>query len=174
MTLPGQSLQLDDTEAIGLLTKTKVIVKKSKVESRTFDLAEVDEFTVDQAKITGWLNTAKKFLVLVFYPLAVLGSFFSRIIQALIYAAIGLLFALRCEATLSYSATLRLAVVAITPCIIVKTVLGVAGVHLPLAGLWYFLGALGYLFFGVKACSGADEPLALQANVSSEGPTTQG
>ena len=111
------------------------MIVKDEIETRTFRLSEVENYTLNQPVIWGWLDTAIKFFAPVFYPLAVLGSFFFRIIQALIYAAIGLLFASRTKAKLSYSALLRLAIVAVTPCIIVKTVLNVSDVHLHVAGL---------------------------------------
>ena len=88
------------------------------------------------------------------YPIALLSSYVYRIIQALIFAAIGLLFVSMCRVSLSYGALLRLAVVAMTPSMIVKTVFALAGIHLPcIVLLLYFLITLAYLYFGVHACS---------------------
>ena len=120
------------------------------------DLSQVKNFVLDSDRIMGWLDTAGKFLVIAIYPFALLGSYVYRIVQVLIYAAIGLLFASRCRVMLSYAALLRLAVVAVTPCVLLKTMLGLAGVNLPYAWLIYLLIALTYLFFAVKAVS---EPL---------------
>jgi len=158
----GQIQSLDNTDAFVLLTKTKLISRQSKSESRTYDLTNVQHFVLDQDKITGWLNTAKKILVPFLYPFAGLGSFIFRIIQSLIYAAIGLLFAAWCKTKLSYPALLRLAVTAVTPCIIVRTVFECASVKLPLAGLWFFLAAMGFLFYGIKACSQIEEPATIE------------
>jgi hypothetical protein len=63
---------------------------------------------------------------------------------------------------LSYPALLRLAVTAVTPCIIVRTVLEYASVKLPLAGLWFFLAAMGLLFYGIKACSQIEKPPTIE------------
>ncbi len=145
---------LEDANTFCLLTKTSVIWRQRKFETRTFDLSEVKNFVLDSERITGWLHTFKKFVVIAMYPFALLGSYVYRIVQALIYAAIGLLFASLCKITLSYSALLRLAITAVTPCIIVSTVLGLAGVYLPM--FLYLLAALGYLFFGVKVISQTD------------------
>ena len=87
------------------------------------------------------------------YPLALLSSYVYRIIQALIYAAIGLLFASTCKVTLSYGALLRLAVAAMTPCMIIKMIFGLAGVAFPCIGILYILIILAYLYFGVYSCS---------------------
>jgi len=149
----GTIESLEDPNTICLLTKTKVIWRQSNVETRAIDLSEVKHFVLDSGRIMGWLHTVGKFLVVIMYPFALLGSYVYRIVQALIYAAIGLLFASLCKVTLPYSALLRLAIVAVTPCVLLKTVLGLVGVHLPYAWLIYLLIALGYLFFGVKAIS---------------------
>ena len=78
-----------------------------------------------------------------------------RIVQALIYAAIGLLFASFCKTTLSYAALIRLAVAAVTPCIIVGTILSFTDTSIP--AFLYLVAALVYLFFAVKSISSVPE-----------------
>jgi hypothetical protein len=164
----GSTSSLEGTKAIGLVTSTQAIFKKSKIETRTFSFNDIEQFTLDKDKITGWLDTAKTFVAAALYPLAVLGSFIVRIIQLLIYAVIGMLFASWCKGNRTYGELLRLSVVAVTPCIIVKTILGIGQIHIPYAGLWYFLGAMGFLFFGVKAAS-QDECPTTDSTAPSEG-----
>ena len=151
----GSIDSLENTDALCLVTKTKLIIRKNEFQTQTFELTEVKDFVLDSERIMDWLHTAKKFLVIIMYPFALLVSYLYRIVQALIYAAIGLLFASSCKVRLFYATLLRLAIVAVTPCVLVNTVLGIAGVHLPYAGLIYLLVTLGYLFFGVKATSEA-------------------
>jgi hypothetical protein len=100
-----------------------------------------------------FLHITKKVFAIILYPIALLSSYVYRIIQALIFAALGLLFASFCKVSLSYAALLRLAIVAMTPCMIIKTAFGLAGVHFPYAGLLYLLVTLAYLCFAVYACS---------------------
>ena len=147
----GKIGSLEDANTMCLLTKSNFIWREGEFETRAFDLSEVEHFVLDSERITGWLETIKKFFVIAISPFALLGSYVYRIVQALIYAAIGLLFASLCKITLSYSALLRLAITAVTPCIIVSTVLGLGGIYLPM--FFYLLAALGYLFFGVKVIS---------------------
>jgi len=150
----GSIESLEDANAFFLLTDNSMIIRKSDIETQTIDLSQIESFTMDSARITRWLNIIKKLLVVIMYPVVLLSSYVYRIIQALIFAAVGLLFASLCKVSLSYGALLRLAVVAMTPCMIVKTVFGLAGVHLPCGvGLVYLLVALAYLYFGVYACS---------------------
>jgi hypothetical protein len=150
----GQITSLEGTDALCLLTSDKLITKKSKFENRTYDLSKVKKFVVNSERITGWLHILKKFLVIVVYPLALFGSYVFRIVQALIYAAIGLLFASWCKVTLSYPSLLRLAVVAITPSLLVKTIFSIAGIHLPCyTSLIFLIITLAYLYFAVKSIS---------------------
>lgn len=165
----GTIISLEDSDAFCLLTKNSLITRENKFETQTYDLSQVEHFVLDGDRIMSWLKTSKKFLVIVIYPFALLGSYVYRIVQALIYAAIGLLFASFCKVVLSYNTLLRLATVAVTPCIIAGTVFDLAGVSLP-APL-YLLAALGYLFFGVKAVSQippAEE--YLQDSIETESP----
>ncbi len=151
----GQIESIEETDAFCLLTGNKVIIKKSKFENRTYDLSNVKAFALDSEQITGWLHIGRKFLAVVIYPFALLGSYVYRIVQVLIYAAIGLLFASFCKTTLSYAALTRLAVVAVSPCIIVGTILGLADTSIPY--FLYLVAALVYLFFAVKSISGIPE-----------------
>lgn len=149
----GAARTLADANAFALITETEAIFKKSEIETQTFSFRDIDEFTLDQDMVTGWLAAAKKVVPPVLYVLAVLGAFVFRILQALIYACIGMMFASWCKARFTYASLLRLSIVAVTPGIIVETVLDVAQVNLPYAILWYFLAAMGFLYFGVKAAS---------------------
>ncbi len=142
-----------DANAFCLLTKNSIIMKQSMLETRTYDLSQVKKLTVSGDDIMKLLHTAKKFLLIILYPILLLSSYVYRIIQALIFAAIGLLFASMCKVSLQYGALLRLAIVAMTPCMIIKTVFGLAGVYFPCISLLYIAITLAYLYYGAYACS---------------------
>ena len=164
----GKIQSLEDTEAYVLLTRTKFIHRQSELEYRTYNLSQIKEFALDKEQITEWLNLVKKFSIPILFPFILLGLYIFRIIQALIYAAIGLCFASLCNTKLSYPALIRLSVVAVTPCIIFRTVFVCASIELPLAGLWFFIVAMGFLFIGVKACSQSEGPTNLEDDFSSD------
>jgi len=166
----GEIQSLDGTDAFVLLTKTKLIYRQSDVEYRTYDLSGIKEFVLDRGRIMGWLNIVKKLIIPVLLPFILLGSYIFRIIQALIYAAIGLIFVGFCRVNLSYDALVRLAVIAVTPCIIVRTIFEIASVHVPMAGLWFFLLAMGYLFVGVRANSQPVELSSSEDNIFPDSP----
>ncbi len=146
----GTYTNLKETEALGLLTASEVIVKKSDVETRTFNVSNIEQLTLNKQKISGWLETARRYAAVTIFPFAVAGSFVFRIVQVLIYALLGMLMASLCKTQLLYLSLVRLSVVAITPCIIVRTMLGIFDFRLPYAGLWFFIAAMTYLFLAVR------------------------
>ncbi|MHC4204570.1 MAG: DUF1189 family protein [Planctomycetota bacterium] len=150
----GQITSLGDTDALCLLTDNMLITKESEFKSKAYDLSNVKAFVVDSERVTGWLNFMRKFVVVFVFPFTLLCYYSFRIIQALIYAAIGLLFASWCKVTLTYATLLRLAVVAMTPCLLVKAIFLIAGIRLHcLTSLIFLIVTLAYLFFAVKANS---------------------
>lgn len=149
----GKTTSLEGTEARALVTKTELIYKKSDIETRSFSFKDIKDFTLDQQVISGLLTVFRKYVAVVSFPFAVLGSFVFRIVQLLIYAAIGLLFAKWCKTSRPYDTLLRLSAMAVTPVIIVSTILDMANVKIPWQGLLYFIAAMAYLFFGIKTVS---------------------
>ena len=151
-----------------LLTKTKLIARQApRNETRVYDLAPVDNFSLDRADLERWLGMAKSGLVFLIYPFALLFSFVYRILQALLYGVIGLLFTAVLKVPLGYQALVRLSAVAVTPAIILDKLHDLASKQIPLWWLFCFLLAMGYLFFAVK--SNADIP---RAGVAEPGPLT--
>jgi len=154
----GTVTSLADSNAYALITKTEAIYRENETQTRTFSFANIKDFTLDQAKLNKWLATFQKLFVPLMYPFALAFSYGYRIIQALIYAAVGLLFAQGFKTKIEYPAMLRLAVVAVTPAIIINTVVTLAGVVTCGIWLFYLAIAMAYLAFGVKAVSEAQYP----------------
>jgi hypothetical protein len=146
----GQYQTLENTDAKFLLTKSKLIMSKSTMETQTYDLSNVQSFYLDRARVEGWLVTVSRWFGPVLYPLALIFSFIFRAIQILIYALIGLLFAQMLHAKLDYKTLMRLAAISITPVLMLDLLFEFVPVRIP---GWWLLGiviALGYLFFAVK------------------------
>ena len=155
----GTVTSLADSNAFLLITKTEAIYKKNEVQSQTYSFADIKDFTLTQAKINKWLEVFRTVAIPVMYPFVLAFSYVYRIIQVLIYAAIGLLFAQGFRAKIEYPVLLRLAVVAVTPAIIINTIVSLSGYVF--CGMWllYFAIAMVYLAFGVKAVSESQRPM---------------
>ncbi len=156
--LTGEFESLAGTEARVLVTRNQVFVKNKPHETRVYDLSGVKEFSVDRARVEGWLQLVQKWLVVILFPFTVFFAFCYRVMQAFIYGLIGLIFAKILHAPLGYMASVRLAIIAVTPVLILNTVVTLSKVRIPAWWLIGFLIAMGYLFFGVKAATAAPEP----------------
>lgn len=150
----GEITSLEGSKAHVLLTESTLTVRKSARETRTVDLSDVSDFRLDKQMVYGWLMTLKRWLVVALYPFALVFSYAYRVVQALLYALIGLAFANMLGVALSYQTSMRLAVIATTPAIILNTVHSVAGLQIPWWWLICFVLAMAYLFVAVKAGAG--------------------
>lgn len=147
----------ENTQAFLLLTRNQLAVRKNPHETRLYNLAGVQDLTLDRAAAERVLGFCKRYLAFFSYPVALLGSYVYRILQALIYAAIGLLFASLLKAPLEFPELLRLACVAMTPAVLADTLRGIVGYPSSLVWLFLcFLLAMGYLLFAVRVNSPLD------------------
>lgn len=154
----GHYTTLTGTTAGILVMKDKIIMKKNEQETRIYELNKTDNYSFNKDTATKFLTQLKKWAPLFIYPLLVLTTFIYRLLQALIYAWIGLLFAHFMKVSLHYKELLRLTMIAITPTIIVGTILTFLQITFPYQGLFYFLLAMLYLVFAIHA--NKEEPVA--------------
>jgi Protein of unknown function (DUF1189) len=148
--LTGQYTSLKDTSAKLLLTRNHLMFRNNG-RIRSTDLKDVKSFHMDQARAEKWLHFVRTWVTIIFFLIALVFSFIYRTIQALIYALIGMLFASIMKVKLDYLTLMRLAIVAVTPAVIVDTVHGLWNIHTPLWSLVCFVIAMAYLAFGIKA-----------------------
>ena len=160
----GQINSLIDTSAVLLLTETKLIIKKSDRETQVFALSEIEDFRIDQDVIYGWLRIAQKWLAVVFFPFLVLGSFVYRLVQVLIYGIIGMLFASILKTDIEFQSLISIAIMAITPVVILDTFMGPPGISAVFWRFLCFLISMGFLFYGIKANSNPPD----RSNISLE------
>ncbi|HTR45273.1 MAG TPA: DUF1189 family protein, partial [Thermodesulfovibrionales bacterium] len=149
----GKITSLTGSEAAALLTGSTLLVRKSPSETRTFELSEIGDLVIDQSKLYEWTEIIKDNFVFVLYPLTLLFSFLFRTVQALIFAVIGMTFAKNLKLSLPFQAAVSLAIVAMTPALILSVVYSALGLKTSLWWLISFVISLGYLFFAVKAQS---------------------
>ena len=149
--LTGKFTSLDETGAKMLVTKSKVLVRRSRAETRVYDLSGVRSFSLTQAKMRDWLHLGVKWFPVIAYPFVVLFSFVYRIIQVFLYGGLGVLFARSAKVSLDCQSLVRLAAIAVTPAIILDTIRDLAGWKVQHWWLVCFAVAMAYLFFAVKA-----------------------
>lgn len=149
----GQVDSLKKSGALALLTKTKLIMRKSPEESRMLDLSGIDSLVIDQSRIYDWIETFIEYFPFVLYPFSLIFSLLFRLVQAIIYALIGLYYTRYLKLNLKYYSLISLSIVSMTPAIILDTIYNYIDVTIPFWWLIDFFIALGYLFFAVKSNS---------------------
>jgi len=138
-----------------LVTSTEVIVRKSALETRVFQLAPVSHLVVDGPTVQRWIGTLSLFLPPFLYCVLVPFGWAWNLACAAVLALVGLLFARGRAPRLEFAAVMRIAAVALTPVILLDTLL--AAVHARFPG-WAVVSlgiGLAYTWFGVRAAQGA-------------------
>ena len=156
----GQYTSLEEAKAPILITQNEAILEqRNQVETRTYSFQEISFFELNREIINNFLKACKEWFAIVLYPIAFVWYYPYRIVQALIYAIVGLIFARFANARPSFAALMRLSVVAMTPVLLVEAAFRSLGI--PFLPSWGFLGlflVLCLLFYGVKANANNPEP----------------
>jgi hypothetical protein len=147
----GQVTSLTGSEALVLLTKTKLFFKRGTEESRTLDLSDIDSLVIDQSRLYDWMETFLEYFALVLYPVALFFAFLFRMFQAIIYSLIAISLNKSFKLNFKYKALLSLSIVSMTPAIILDTLYNYFELAIPLWWLIDFALAFGYLIFALKA-----------------------
>lgn len=152
----GKTTSLKGTDAVALLTDTRLIFKKNDAESRIFELDKVDDLVINQSKLYDWIDSLLEYFPFVIYLFLLLVSFLFRLAQGLIYTLIGVYYAKYRKLQLRFAAVMSLTVVSMTPSIILDTAYNYLNVTVPFWWLIDFAVALGYLFFAIRANSSGE------------------
>lgn len=148
----GKYTDIQQAKVPMLVTQDKVMTYQPKQnEIRTYSLENTPNMTLDNNQLNSLITKATWWLMLVIYPVVVLMTFLYRIIQALIYGALGMIFVKILGASLTYQQSMRLAIVAVTPAIILATIFDFFYINIPYELTFYFLVSMGYLFFAIKS-----------------------
>lgn len=152
----GEITTLDHTVTEGvLLTKDRLLVKRAHHNDlQELDLSQVRSFTLNREIILDWLGPfalVMSLAVLLFMPFLALAY---RLTISLLLSAVGQAAAQGVGAPLEWAACFRLAVVAMSPGILISTIIPllIPGAFIG-SGWWLAFGGLnvGYMAFGILA-----------------------
>lgn len=152
----GEITSLDDTDALFLVTETHMTYKKNETTTETTTLADFPDIAITRETASGFLEVVRKYALPILFPFALILSFISRIVQALVAVAIGMVLTAIFRVQLSFLSVLRIAVLALTPCILIQMILSLIGIPIPGIGLLCIFIVLFYLSLGVWAASRKD------------------
>lgn len=144
-----------NTSPGALLTSDMLHIRKSAHELRRIELSDVESFAIDQDIVSGWASSVHRWWLMVAIPCCLIGSIVFRCLQNLFYAALGLGLASLRGQKLSFDCSMRLAAIAVTPVILLDTLMSLASIQSPPFFLWPLAGigiSLSYLAFGITSC----------------------
>lgn len=147
----GQVTSLDRTEAQVLVTATRLVYRKSAAETRVFELSRVRHFEINSEKAMGWLQLFVRWFTIALSPIVFVTMFLLRLVQVVAFAGIGMLLAGPLRVRLGFAPLVRLAAVAFTPLLLLDTLRGAAGLHVPLWPLLSMVIVLVYLIVAIQA-----------------------
>lgn len=152
----GKYKNLDKSDASLLVTKTEVIFNKNDKyhQTRTYQIPRDYTKEIYPVAISNYLHSVVGYLWIPILIAGILFSFMYRLIQAFIYGLIGLLFNYFYGNTrLTYGQIVQIAMIAVTPAVVISTIHGLIGYPVRhLLPLYFFLSIL-YVFYGIVANS---------------------
>lgn len=147
----GKYKTLKDAKTDLLITEDKIISSPKPHETRIDTLPATVNYVFEPIVVNSYIKGVFSYTWVILYPLLVIAAFFYRVIQALIYAVIGKIFAAILGVKMSYAQTLQIALVAITPVIVWLTIASAFNIIMPNCAVWCFVLAMVYLFYAVFA-----------------------
>jgi hypothetical protein len=159
----GKVTSLENGKYYLLLTKNSLMYRQSDTETRTYNLSKVEDFSLTRDQVKKWSALGVKWAGFAAYPFLAAFSYAWRIIQALIYALIGLIFAKLARTKLSYSSLMRLSAVALTLTAVADAVLEILGNPYRISNLMSIGITLILLFIACRA-NASDEETPPAAN----------
>ncbi len=133
-----------------LVTDRYVHLRENDGEIRSYAFDKFPDMVVDHGWLHEMANAAKHWFPAIFFVFILACLYLMRIIQVLIYGLFGMLFNKAMRAFLEYPQLVRLSVIALTPVLVIDTLLMVFAPGTSWSWLGFFL-AMGYLVFGIRA-----------------------
>lgn len=147
----GHYKNLEEAHTNVLITQTAIISKTKPNQISIDELPKTLSAVIDPQVVNQYLKKYLPFMWILVFPVIVLLSFVYRLIQSLIYGLIGKIFAGISGVSLSYLQITKIVMVALTPVIVIMTILDFFNIAFPFQALFYFLLAMVYLFYGILA-----------------------
>jgi hypothetical protein len=133
------------------VTDTQLILQKKKDETRIYTIPADTQAELNPQELNKIAHKFLGYLWIPFFVVFLLCIYVYRILQALLYSVIGLLFARINKVQITYGQIVQIMLVAITPAIIISFIQHAFLLTIPFEFLFYFILAMGYLFYGIMA-----------------------
>ncbi len=145
----GTTLDADAPPMV--LTGNALLLRRTDGEVQVVSLAAVDGLKLDAASVMATLQVMQALAVPVLYPLSVAVLFLAQLIKALLLAWVGRMYTSRMTAQLKFRVCLRLAMVALTPPLVVGSIMDALHVVVPLSFVVATVATFSYMMMGVAS-----------------------
>lgn len=147
----GQYTSLEAAKAPVLVTQTAVISQTKPDQIRIDKIPNGLNMVVKPDVVNDYIKKYIGYTWILLFILFVIFSYILRLIQVLIYALCGLVFKAIFKVPLTYGQLIVITIVALTPVIVLSTILDLFGIFVPNEGLIGFMLTMLYLCFGILA-----------------------
>jgi len=147
----GRHVTLENSDAKFLLSRTKIIYRQNEYETREYSIANVNDLTITNDDIYGWIDFLNSWLAILLAPFVFIGLYIYKIIAALLYSIIAIIIAALTKINVPYSSKLSLSIIAITPSSLVLAIIELLPVPVPQEFLFSLLVTTGFIIFGLVA-----------------------
>ncbi len=137
----------EEVDALALLTKTQLIVRRSNGPAKVYELEDFGRHSLNRQIASEVISHTKRQVMPAIYTLIYFGSIALCLVIALLFGVTARLLASKQQRSLDYHGGLRLSTAALTPALIAAGVLEAVNLSIP-PGLYLAL-ALAYLFASV-------------------------
>lgn len=147
----GKYTDLSGAKSEVLVTKTKIYEQRNKHEVRIHQLPESLNITINPVSINDYIKRVIGFAWIFIFTFVVIISYIYRVLQVLLYSVLGKIFSTISSANVDYGTILQITIVALTPAIVLSTLLDLMSITIPHHNLLYFVIAMGYMIYGIQA-----------------------
>ncbi|OGT37004.1 MAG: hypothetical protein A3F12_01005 [Gammaproteobacteria bacterium RIFCSPHIGHO2_12_FULL_38_14] len=147
----GQYKNISQTNSYILVTQTEVISQTDPDQTRIEHLPSDLNLVVYPQKVSDYIGQYIGYSWIILFFVFVVGAFIYRIFQAFFYALIGKVWGMIFRVTLSYWQIIQLTFVALTPVIILETILDYFHIIFVYHVLFSFILSMIYLSYGILA-----------------------
>jgi hypothetical protein len=145
----GQYTTLEQAKTPILVTKDTIITQSSENEVKIYQIPNTVNMVVNPQTINERVRAFEGYVWIPVFIFFVIGAFFYRILQSLVYAVIGMIFSSVTRAKLTYGQLVKIAIVALTPPMVFSFIFETLNVTFPYMNLFYFIIAMLYLLYGI-------------------------
>ncbi len=143
---------LDDVGSGILITKDRVYVKRSEIETRELNLAELSDVTLTKTDIVEFLPKLS-WIVFIFIAFGFIFALGWKLLNAVILALAGLIAAAVLKSDLKYNNLMNISIYALTLPMLLQLAVKLYGYPVPYFGLIYWGISILYVAMAVKSCN---------------------